>query len=42
MIGFYARNQRETIRLQGIHRLFEHNKAGTARVTAYAQKAELQ
>ena len=42
MIGFCARNQRETIRLQGIHRLFEHNKAGTARVTAYAQKVELQ
>ena len=42
MIGFYVRNQQETIGLQGIHRLFEHNKAGTARVTIYAQKVELQ
>jgi len=42
MIGSCVRNQQETIGLQGIHRLFEHNKAGTARVTAYAQKVELQ
>ena len=42
MIGFYVRNQQETIGLQGIHRLFEHSKADTAQAKAYVQKIEPQ
>ena len=42
MIGFCARNQLETKRLQGIHRLFEHNKADMAQAKAYVQKTEPQ
>ena len=42
MIGFYVKNQLETKRLQGIHRLFGHNKADTAQAKAYVQKREPQ